>query len=169
MGYVDKINDVLNNIDLGKPIFEVRIGSNEITLNENGWDPDLDESICIDGFISKYARRRYSKTDKEYYVDIETTTTEIEHDVMRKILDVFIKCSPNTKPRRTNIFRNFYHVVEQNRNVQEFKNSIFDIYEYYFNSTLTETIDHNNNDVHRKNIYQLLCLMEKSYGKKTSR
>lgn len=167
MSYLDKINNVVDGIDLGKPIFTVRFKNNDISLDEGNWGLNLDKDNFIKILIHKYIERRFDKATKKYCTNTADAIKEIEREVIRKMIDIFIECSPNAKPRRTNAFRNFVYVIEQNKSVQEFKNSIFDIYEYYLNSTLTETINHTNNDVHRKNIYHLLCLMEKSYGKKT--
>ena len=169
MDYREKISSVINNMDLGEPIFQVDLSRNRVNLSEASWSADLNEGDLIDRLVNRHARRSFSRTEKKYTIDTECAIQDSEREVMRDIIDIFIRCSPNAKPRRTIIFKDFYNAVDCNKHNDEFKSAMFDIYEYYFDNTLTESISSTNNDVHRTNIYQLLCLMEKKYGKKTSK
>jgi len=168
MSYQERVEKIIDSLDLGKPIFNVSLRGKYLELEESNWDPGLEDKGFIENLVNRYARRTFSSSKRAYIVDKEDAIKNIGDHAMSNVLDVFVKCSPYSEPRRTNIYKGFCNVVNDNRNNIEFKKSIFDIYEYYHNSTLTESIKHPNNDVHRKNIYQLFFLMEKSYGKKTS-
>lgn len=170
MSYVDKISNIVDKLDMGEPVFKLRIRSKYISADEKEWNPNFNTNnfteACIDFNIKRY--RMFDSSRKEYYVNKDELINSIIKECVDSIILVFSECSPYDQPRRTNVYKDFIEVVKSNKNNESFRNAIFDIQEYYFNSALTDSITHPSNDVHRKNIYHLLCLMEKSYGKKTS-
>ena len=168
MSYVERVKDIVNNLDLGTPMFDMNITKYHLTLKPTKGPINLDNNKFIESVIDMLFMVEYSVSDKKYTVDTDKLVHDIGLYVINSIKDVFIKCSPNKQPTRTNAYKNFIKILTDNRNNPEFVDAIFNIYEYYADNTLTESIQHKNNDVHRKNIYHLLCLMEKSYGKKTS-
>lgn len=170
MSYVDKINSVVDALDLGKPIFNVQLRGKNIRVNDQEWNPHFDMSNFVESSVKSniYRYRMFDSNKKEYYVKKDDLVDSIISEHIDSIISIFTECSPYDQPRRTNIYKDFVEVVRGNKNNEKFRDAIFNIVEYYFNSTQTDSIRHPNNDVHRKNIYHLLCLMEKSYGKKTS-
>lgn len=165
MNYIDKINSRVEGLDVGKPIFEMHVAESVIRLSGQQWSPDLDDNDWYNLLVNKSCNRTFNKERKEYYIDKDATVGRIKHDVIRSITEIFKKCSPAKEPKRTKAYRNFRAIIEENRSTIDFINSIFDVAEFFYSVTKTESIKHPKNDVHRKNIYQLLCLMEKSYGK----
>lgn len=168
MSYQDKIREVIKNMHLGTAEFKVDVYDKRIALIEYEWDHGLDTHNFIGFLVASYGDRAYDLTFRRYTMDADNVIGRSEKYIMGNIIGVFKACSPYNQPKRTKVYKDFCDVVRNNRRDEEFKKSIFDIHEYYFNSTLTDSIKHRNNDVHRTNVYQLLCLMEKSYGKKTS-
>ena len=105
---------------------------------------------------------------KKFYVDSEEIINGVDRQLHADLLNLFLRTSPNKAPRRTKIFKSFYNMTHSYKHNQDFKNTMFGILEYNHSVTQTESITSSNNDVHRKNIYQLLVLMEKKYGKTNS-
>jgi len=163
MSYAERIKTIVNGLDLKKPIFNLNVLQNRIELEEESWHPDLDDNDVISFYVNRYTRRQFS--DRKYSVDHTIAVKALEEDLYSCAVDMFTKTSPNKEPRRTNLYRSYCEIVRDNLYKQEFKDSIFNIYEYFWNSTRDKQITHRDNDVHRTNIYNLLCLMEKSYGK----
>jgi len=168
MSYYERVEKVIKSMNLGEPLFEVTIRNNNINMQGIDWDSGLRGDKFIDEMINKFAVRYFNVASRSYTVDIDDATVNIGNHVLYSIMDVLCRCSPNSEPRRTKLYKSFNKTVSMNRNSKEFRAAIFDIYEYYYNNTQTESINHENNDVHRKNIFQLLCLMEKRYGKTTN-
>lgn len=165
MSYAERIKTVVDNLDLKKPVFHLTVTRNRIETEEDRWDPDLDEDDVLSFYINRYTRRKYDTVEKTYYVDSSMAIKGLEDEMYRNSIDMFMKTSPNKEPRRTNIYRSFCNMLEENIYKQEFKDSLFNIYEYFWSNTRDKQITHKENSVHRTNIYNLLCLMEKSYGK----
>ena len=168
MNYVEKIRNIVDGLELGKPIFDVNVTDRDITLSTPQWMPGLDKSDYTNYLVETKARRTFSKSEKKFYVDSEEIINGVDRSLHADILNLFLRTSPNKAPRRTKIFKSFYSIVHTYKNNQDFKNTMFGILEYNYSVTQTESITSPNNDVHRKNIYQLLILMEKKYGKANS-
>ena len=165
MNYVDKINSKLEGLDLGKPVFFLSVSPHVIRVNPNSWVPDIEENDMYDTLIKQHCNRSFSKTNKNYFIDNDLVVSRIKDDILTNTINIFLQCSPAKEPKRTKAYKSFRTILGKNRSRIDFVNSLFDINEYYQSMTKTESIKSPNNDVHRKNIYQLLCLMEKSYGK----
>lgn len=165
MSYVDRVKTAIDSLDLGEPIFKTSVRENAIMVTEQAWKSDLDNSDLVNYMVNRYGTRVYDPKKKEFYIDMIYLLKSIDHHIFNNVLDMFVQCSHYNSPRRTNAYKGFRDTVDRNKSNEEFKKQIFDIYEYYINSTSTDPIKHPDNDVHRKNIYHLLCLMEKSYGK----
>lgn len=167
VNYIARIKEIISTIDLGEPIFTVSVGKKSIALEPQKWEKkSFDESICLEHMISRCFYREYDEVNCEYKVDEDQIIKSVNNNITSTCQEIFIACSPSKVPRRTTAFKDYIKMVAKNKkDNQEFLNNIFDICEYYWNNTQTESINDKNNDVHRQNIYQLLCLMEKRYGK----
>jgi len=165
VNYKDKIIAKIKTLDVGKPIFKLIINEQRVRLNEGSWEPNLDGTKFYNKLINCEVYRAFNVETKAFYIDEDEAIKKISNNVIRSIFNIFISCSSAKMPKRTKIYKQFQAVVKENRSKIEFVNSIFDIAEYYYQVTQTDSIKKRINDVHRKNIYQLLCLMEKSYEK----
>jgi len=161
----NRVNSIVDNIDLGKPVYEVTLSEKRIKASLPHFNMNIDGEDFVSRCVERWMSRDYVSSENKFEINKEEIIEKTERQVHRNIIDLFIACSPYAKPRRTAIFKKFYYVVDENNNNEEFKKSIFDIYEYFYNNTRTESITHSSNDAHRTNIYQLLCLMERKYGK----
>lgn len=168
MSFVERVQDIVDNLDLGKPIFRVELRSKSVELREDDWHHGLNDDNLLEQMVARNVRRRFDSKAKKYYIDSGDIIENIGSHVIYDIDSVFMACSPFDQPRRTNAYKDFRETVNRNRNNLEFQKAIFDIYEYYHSNTQTDSISSPKNDVHRTNIYHLLCLMEKSYGKKSN-
>lgn len=166
MNYIERIKAKTDTIDLKKPIFKIVFDRDgDIDAVEDDWSTGLSDNDILNTMINKCARRTFDKHTRTYCLNISEIQDHIRRETTGSLIDMFICCSPYDQPRRTNIYKSFYQTVKSNLQNQEFLNNAFNICEYYYDSTRTDSIKHPDNDVHKKNIYQLLCLMEKKYGK----
>ena len=164
MNYIEKINNVISGLDLKKPIFSISILDSRINAEDDRWESGLEETSLVNHYINRHATRKYDPKLRKYVICSSDTIKMVEEDLGYNLISVFMACSPFDEPRRSKIYKSFCEVLRANMGDQEFKNSIFNIYEYYYNCTINLKITHSSNDVHRTNIYNLLCLMEKRYG-----
>jgi len=164
--YLDKINKILDNINPGSSEFKLIITGRYLKPKASEWNTNLPEEGFYEYYINRHAHRTFNIDKKKWILDKDTTINQIESSILNSIDGIFRKCSPNKAPRRTKIYKSFCQVVYNNKGTIEFINSVFDIAEYYKSVTGVKSIITETNDVHRKNIYQLLCLMEKNYGSK---
>ena len=169
MSYIEEITKVLDAIEIEPAIFKVEVSKSYISLQR----PDVKYKLDLDTFYGSLLDstgiiKNFSSIEKEFQIDYESTCVQALNDVLYGIRYVFNKCSPAKEVRRTKAYKIFNSILSDNRNNEEFITNIFNIYEYYLHSTKEYTITNNINDVHRKNIFQLLCLMEKKYGKKNN-
>jgi len=165
MSYLDRTRTVVDSLDMGKPIFKVIVRDNRLLVKEESWHPNLDDSNLVNKLVNRHADRLFNRESKHFYIDFSSLMQSIDSEMLSDMLDIFIACSPYDAPRRTNVYKSFRDIVGREKRNLEFKKSMFDIFEYYTTTTVTDSISKSENDVHRKNIYHLLCLMEKSYGK----
>ena len=165
MSYIDKLNTMMDELDVGKPIFPISVNNNNVRVREERWKAGLEGADLYSLAINRECDRTFDKLKKEYYINREYVIININRWMHQVIRDIFLKSSPAVAPKRTKVYKAFINIMKENRHNEKFMNSIFDIAEYYYQVTETDSIDKKVNDVHRKNIYQLLCLMEKSYGK----
>lgn len=169
MSYKDKIETIVDAVDPGEPVFRLIVDKGFISPREDRWNVNLtniSENSFYHEYIRKNIRRTFDTTDKKWQIDKAILISKVERDVIRDINILFTKCSPAVAPKRTKVYKNFKAILDKSKHNVEFMNSMFDIAEYHWNQTQTDSILSATNDVHRKNIFRLLCLMEKSYGKK---
>ncbi len=168
MSYKEKINNILDEIEINNSKFTLIIKKNLIRINEPSWTPSFKN---IEGFyefnLRNHIQRSFNKESKKYVINKEKTITYLVEGVLSNLRHIFTRCSPAKKPPRTKAYKDFFETLRKNRNNEAFINSIFDISEYFYTITKSGSISHVDNDVHRKNIYQLLCLMGKKYGKES--
>jgi hypothetical protein len=102
-----------------------------------------------------------------YKLDEDGVKTSIISDLGEDIRRIAIKCSPAKAPARTNYIKSIKQIT-RNFNLREASEEqlshMYDIRAYYNHATQTDLINSSTNDVHRKNIHNLLVLMEKKYG-----
>lgn len=165
MNHQEKLKNKFTSLDLGKPIFELSISTQMIRMTGTKWSPNLEDGDMYNSLINENCSRSFDTKTKKYTINEDTIIERIEVAVARDIDNIFKSCSPAKEPKRTKAYKTFNTILRENRGKIEFMNSIFDIAEYYHQVTQTESINKSSNDVHRKNIFQLLSLMEKSYGK----
>jgi hypothetical protein len=167
MNYVQKIRDRIIAIDPGQSEFNLAVRANRITVKSDVWQPDLHPSesfvdyIVADGGLN----RAFNRETREWYIEGEFAIDRANSFLLRNAKSAFISCSPAKAPRRTKLWKSFLRLLEKNKHNVDFMNSLYDIEEYRWSVTKTESIGASSNDVHRKNIFQLLTLMEKNYGK----
>lgn len=166
MSYIDKFDSVLGRVDIGQAKFAVDVRSNVIRIKDTGWTFNLDTE---EGFYTELAQkstiRTFNSIEKKFVIDKDKTLERADAYIINDVKKLFIKCSPAKEPRRTKVYKSFLSILNQNKGKIDFMSSLYDICEYAHKITQTESISHISNDVHRKNIFQLLSLMERSYGK----
>ncbi len=165
MTYQDNIEAVINSIKFEKPIFDVLVSDTELEAKPKSWRANLDESSMINRYVNRFAIRTYNGHTKKFIIHTAELIEDVNRDLVADIINIFLNCSPYDMPRRTKAYKAFRKVVAENTKNIKFLDSIFNISEYYTNNTTTGSIQNKDDGVHRKNIYHLLCLMEKSYGK----
>lgn len=166
MNYIDKLTTLLKTIEIKPAKFKVNVREQRIDIIK----PDFEYEILGEGYYytllqSASVVRKLNLATKKFEVDCDETISQVKDDVIYNIIRTFSICSPSEHPRRTKAYKDFTEIVRKNRNNVKVITDIFNIYEYYLDSIKTNKINHETNDVHRKNIFQLLCLMEKKYGK----
>ena len=166
LNYKQKINKILDDVNPGDAEFKLNVSERYIRPRVKSWKADVMGQGFYEDHVNRYAYREFIPTEKKYIINREETIEQIEHRVLSLIDGVFKLCSPNKAPRRTKIYKSFRTILYANKGRIDFMNSVFDIAEYYKSVTTEKAIATETNDVHRKNIYQLLCLMEKNYGSK---
>lgn len=166
MNYQEKIIAKIETLDVGKPILKLVVNEQYIRVVENNWNANLDTTDFYNKLINNNVERTLNIKAGAYYVDKANSIKQIEGNVLRDISVIFRRCSPAKQPKRTKVYKQFLNIIRKKQNNIELINSIFDIAEYYYQVTQTESIIKPNNSTHRKNIYQLLCLIEKKYGEK---
>jgi hypothetical protein len=169
MSYEEKILKVIEGIDTGDAKFIVRIYRNSIRPQEKNWSAGLSNSDFYSQLVNRNVRRFFDVEKKAYSIDVESVTQNIKQTILSDVRMIFQRCSPAKQPRRTKIYKSFMNMLSENTENEELINALFDIEEYYWNVTQTDSIDKGTNDVHRKNVYKLLCLMEKNYGRKEAK
>lgn len=165
LDYKQKINKILDGINPGNAKFTLFVSDRYIKPNDGDWESGITEEGFLADQVKSRIVRHFNPKSKKWMIDRGRTISKIEHSILGDAHRMFMRCSPNMAPRRTKAYKNFRKVVNETKDV-EFVNSIFDITEYCETVTKTDSIQHTSNSVHRKNIYQLLCLMEKNYGSK---
>lgn len=168
MQYQDKINSVIDSLELGEPIFDIKVRNEKISAKPANWEINLDHSDFTERMVKRCVERKYNADKRAFYIDNDTVIREIEDTIVNGIMQLFKACSPYDAPRRTKIYKDFTATVRRNYRNSKFINDLYNIKEYVHSVTQTDSITHRTNDVHRKNVYSLLCLMEKNYGEKTS-
>lgn len=166
MSYKAKIDEVLDSLDLGSAKFNLNIRKDSIRVNEQKWifNPSAGSTVYKD-IVGKVMNRTFNKDSNKYEFDRERIYRDSYRLVRDDLNHIFQQCSPAKEPRRTKLYKTFSAILKECHGKTEFVNSLFDIAEYYYTVTETESIKSQKNDVHRKNIFQLISLMEKSYGK----
>lgn len=165
MSYEEKIKAVLSQVDLGKPSFILRVSNSAIRPVSADWKPNIDDNgEFFNDMTRPHIYRSFSSSSNSYYLDTTDIINRVKDSVVRNAVNLFVETSPAKEPKRTTAYKSFMKVFNENRSKIDFINAMFDIAEYHYKVTATDSIKSKSNDVHRKNIYQLLCLMEKNYG-----
>lgn len=166
MSFIDKINALIDNVDPGKAEFIVGVRKDYISIRAPAWDSNISNQGYYESLLKRTIIRTYLNEGRRWLIDRDRTISSIQNQIIYQIYEIFRSCSPTKEPKRTKIYKSFCAMLGENKGKIDFINSIADVSEYYYLVTKTEPIKNINNDVHRKNIYQLLCLMEKSYVKR---
>lgn len=167
MSIYDKINAIIDNIDPGRPEFKVNVRKDYISIRPYDWNSGIESGAGFYETLVKHnIRREFSSDSKKWAIDRQHVINEIKGHIVRSASEIFQSCSPAKEPRRTKIYKSFRTILKDNSSKIDFINAMADIAEYYYSVTRTDSIEKSINDVHRKNIYQLLCLMEKRYAKR---
>ena len=167
MNYIEKIEKIIATIDVGNPIFKVNVNSHQIRINDFPWSTNLVKGYYED-LIRVNCRRDFEKGLNRYVINTQHIIACVVNEMRHNGVSLYLECAPNKEVRRTKAYKLFLATHNENSSNIEYINSMFDISEYYYNVTKTDSINKTSNDIHRKNIFQLLTLMERKYGKKTS-
>ncbi len=164
MSYIDKIDKILDTVVFGDVELNLGITDTRVTPKRDTWSITLDGDDFYSRNVKYYAKRTLDAAKSKWMINRNEVISSIENRVHSRARTLFTHVSPAKAPKRTKIYKSFCTVLEKNKGKIEFMNSLFDIAEYRYSVTSTESILSKTNDVHRTNIYQLLCLMEKRYG-----
>lgn len=164
----EKVDSIVSSLDVGIPIYTLNFRQTNISVSNSSWKPTIDDSDFVGSLVKKYINRRLDLKNRRYNLNTDELYSNIGDHSVSYLREIFSACSPYSEPRRTNVYKDFMAVINANQRDAEFQQAAFDLCEYYWNQTRTESIRSKNNDVHRTNIYNLLLLMEKRYGKKSS-
>lgn len=170
MGYKERILEIVDSIDIGESIFHVNILlGTSIIAGESSFTVDVGTDTQEAAWVNKWARRIFNLKTKKYEINKQVLMAHVDNEIRNRSIMIFDKCSPYKEPRRTNVYKRFRNMVNElnpdKSNFDSIMNSLFDIMKYY--DTQTDT-NGNIDDVHGKNVYNLLCLMEKSCGETNS-
>lgn len=167
MIYSDKIKNLIDQVDVGEPIFKIEITPNEIYIRDQDWSVYLGDGF-YEQLVSSHIMRCFDRSTKQYTINYLNVQSGVVNSVLRNIMNIYTECSPNLEPRKTKGYKLFQLMYRLDTGTKEFIDSVFGIAEYYHSVTKTDSIKSTINDIHRKNIFQLLTLMERKYGKKAS-
>lgn len=159
----EKLEHLLDSVDLGKPIMNLSVSKSAIRLREPEFTPSFETEGFYEELLLPSVRRFFN--GKEFELDKRSILDRVKFQIMDEIKTLFIACSDAKEPTRTKAYKGLVGVIDDNKFKKEFMDSLYDIAEYNYQVTRTESIKSKSNDVHRKNIFQLLSLMEKRYGK----
>jgi len=166
MSYKDKISAVVDTLDLGKVEFEVVVNAASIRVHQEKWNANIGGSFYNE-LVNGRAVRRFNVDKNKFYIE-SSIVSLIKSDVIYDLKDIYCVCSPAKNVRATKGWKRFNVMLNDYKyanNIDKEINTLFDICEYHYSVTRTDSIISATNNVHRTNIFQLLSLMEKSYGK----
>lgn len=166
MNYIEKMENLLDSLDTGGSKFEIRVGDEFLRVVDSKWEPDFVTEGFYEDNLEDYISRYFDRDLKEYTINKDKTIRVLEDHIIHSMYGIFINCSPAKEPTRTKAYKGFIATLKDNKGKIEFTNSLFDIAEYFYSVTRTHSIKKEVNDIHRKNIFQILCLMEKNNAKR---
>lgn len=163
------IDNFLDNIDSGDPIYKVGVGYNDIILAIDEWQyaNDLRKSDnWLERCVALELRRKFSFSDNEMVLrDRENIKDNILRHVRRAIYDVARMTSPAVKPNRTKAYKEMVDIAQAFYTDGKFINDMLPILNYYFDAK-TDTKDNKQFEVHKKNVFGLFEILRKKYGNK---
>lgn len=164
MSHIDKIEKVLNSINCdASPNLKVDLLATYIRIEQPKLKVGLEgeNKDFYNNYISGSMHSSYDYKNCTWNIDKPRTVRAVEDGIIYEARRIFERCSPAKAPRRTKVYKSFNMMTHRNVREVDFMTHLMDICEYYNN---VGDIRSEANDVHRKNIFKLLCLMEKNYG-----
>lgn len=108
---------------------------------------------------------------KSFFLSDDNVVEGVKSQIGRDIMSLFVSTSYNKAPRMTKVYKSLKKITHpryaRNSENDEVVKKMASILNYH-DKVLTESelsIKHEKNAAHRKNLYSLLVLMEKKYGK----
>lgn len=173
MNHVDTLRAILNSVSPGEPVFTLRLsGPANIRTVESPWSANVSGNSFHELLVKNYARRTLAldhSNKKVYTIDVNNSISSIKESIGPQVMDIFMKVCPNTNPRRTKLFKDVQNMIRRLHTKDDnhpLLNFAFDIVQYYDSVTKEFSIKDRQNDVHRKNMYQLFNIMEQKHGSK---
>lgn len=170
MMHEETIMSMLKQLDPGEPVVKIRLqGARSLKVEQLAWAPNLPGDSFHEFLINSHTTRHliFGGPHKGYVIDERGSWSNIRSSVISDFSKVLSDAIPNKNPRRTDIFKKVHNLL-RNRINTELLNFIFDVSQYHWSVTKEVSLKHESNDVHRKNIYHLIKLLEQRHGSKKS-
>lgn len=169
MRHLNTIRTILNSLDVGEPVVEIRLrNKTSIQTIEKSWTPDLVGDSFHETLIKQNTRRTTtSGPSRRYVVDVTGSISNIRSVVFGNVMGIFSESCPNKSPRRTKLHKDLSLLIRslhRSEDDSDVVNLVFDIVQYYDSVTKEYTLKDTKNSVHRSNIYQLLNILEQKHG-----
>jgi hypothetical protein len=168
---LDKIKDTPPTPRL---LFTLNVSERYVRFNSDkreSWQP-TDGNGYLNRIINKIADSEVhvDPLNKVVTVDRDDIVNEVKSKIGNDIKRLFIDVSYNKSPKMTKAYKSLVkfsrsYFLRKSEN-DEITQKFVKILEYYDKVTTESelSIKHEDNKVHRKNLYSILLLMEKKYG-----
>lgn len=167
ISYKSEVERILSEINSSKTELKLHLDASSRYLSPQTKENKIrDYDIVIANEICEATSKKYDSETNTFTLVCDIS--HIEKSICNSLKHLMHKCHPAKKPPRTKFYKGFILTVNDNKHNEDFVNDAVNILEYHRSVTETESITSKNNDVHRKNIFKLIELMERKYGAKES-
>ena len=169
MKSIKEINDFIDSVDLGEPVYKMRLSYNDIELDLGPWqfknNLKNDKSFWLNYDISRHLRRKFSIIDNKMILcDKDEILDSIKSRIDSAIRDVAMQVSPAEQPKRTKAYKDLVEIIRCNGKKDTFYDDMLPVLNYYYKSK-TDTKDNKETmKVHKNNVFALFEILRKKYG-----
>jgi hypothetical protein len=170
MNNLNDISEYIDTIPLGEPVYDISLSyGDDINMRMKDWEAK-EELKCSDNWldyqIGKNLHRKFNKeTRKMELIDKEDLLNDIKYHVANYVPVLVKRTSPAEQPKRTKVYKELENIGYNNRKNDNFINDMIPIMNYFQSHVENGT---ESTEVHRKNVFGLLDILRKKYGKSSS-
>jgi hypothetical protein len=168
MSLVNIVKAFIEDLPERPPEWDLVIDKTRVSFKETipQYAPNWDEATYIEQIMNNNVRyvsngMLFNKPDEQ------TIYTATHREILKTLFDIYNCCCPNKGTRTGNKkIKNFGSFLNNTSIIDDHFDTVMNIIDYYM--PIENTLNLEKNKVHKDNIFVLLDLMEKRYGKKSS-